>query len=99
MSRKKITITIDLPILPGHVSNAKGTCGQPNCACKGKPPKLHGPYHRWAGWIGGKKTTRVLSKEDAEECLLRIENYRRLQEQLAKILDEAIEAAPWNKEK
>ena len=98
MSRKKISIAIDLPILPGNISTAESTCGQPNCACKGKPPKLHGPYYRWSGWINGKKTTRTISKAAAEECRRRIKNYRRLQDQLAKLLDEAIKTAPWNEE-
>lgn len=98
MSRKKITISIDGPILPGSISTAESTCGQPNCACKGKPPKLHGPYYRWTGWIDGKRTTRTISKEMAQECLKRIKNYRLLQQRLAEVIGEAVEAAPWNGE-
>lgn len=28
----------------GCLNKRLNVCGKPNCACKGKPPKLHGPY-------------------------------------------------------
>ena len=46
---KTLTLHITLPLLPGSLSTARSTCGKPNCACKAKPPKLHGPYYRWTG--------------------------------------------------
>ena len=28
----------------GYLNKRFNVCGKPNCACKEKPPKLHGPY-------------------------------------------------------
>lgn len=101
MSRRKITrttkITIEAegPILPGSVSTARSQCGKPNCACKASPPKLHGTYYRWTGFVEGKRTTRTISKETAEECERRIKNYRALQRKLEQIVESALAHAPW----
>lgn len=92
---KIIIIEITLPLLPGSISTASSTCGKPNCACKKKPPKLHGVYYRWTGFLDGKRTTKTLSKEEAKECQRRIKNYRRLQRQIEKILAQALAQAPW----
>jgi len=101
MSRRKITagpkiiIQAQGPILPGSVSTANSQCGKANCACKASPSKLHGTYHRWTGFIAGKRTTRTISKEVAEECERRIKNYRALQHKLDRILQDALANAPW----
>src|ERR1700739_418558 len=92
----KITIVAECPILSGSVSTAKSQCGKPNCACKASPPKLHGTYYRWTGFLNGKRTTKTISRETAEECERRIKNYRALQVQLEQIMEEALEKAPWN---
>ena len=103
MSRTKtpagtqITIRAEGPILPGSISTAKSQCGKPNCACKASPSKLHGIYHRWTGFIEGKRTTKTISKEMAEECDRRINNYRALQRKLDRIIEDALANAPWNK--
>jgi hypothetical protein len=103
MSSKKIarttqiTIVAEGPILPGSVSTANTQCGKPNCACKASPPKLHGTYYRWTGFLKGKRTTKTISKEAAEECERRIKNYRALQGQLDQLVEEALESAPWKK--
>jgi hypothetical protein len=91
----KITLVAEGPILPGSVSTAKSQCGKPNCACKASPPKLHGTYYRWTGFLNGKRTTKTISKEAAEECERRIKNYRALQGQLDQLVDEALDNAPW----
>ena len=96
MSRVKISVVSDGPILPGSISTARSQCGKPNCACKVKPLKLHGTYYRWTGVLEGKRTTKTISKEVAAECERRIENYRALQQKLDKILQEALAEAPWN---
>jgi len=57
--------------------------------------KWHGPYYRWTGFIGGKQTSRTLSKEEAEQCQTWIENYRKLQEKIAELLKTSLENAPW----
>jgi hypothetical protein len=94
--RTTLTVRIEMPILPGSVSTAASTCGKPHCACKARPPKLHGLYYRWTGFLEGKRTTKTLSKEVAEECQRRIDNYRKFQRQVEKILARALVQAPWN---
>jgi len=83
------------PILPGSVSTARSRCGKKKCACKEKPPHLHGPYYRWTGFLGGKRTTKTLSREEALECKRQIRNYRKLQRQIEKLLRDSLNNAPW----
>ena len=75
---------------------AESQCGKPNCACKGKPPRLHGKYYRWTGAIDGNRTTKTITKQEAEECERRIRRYRALQKKLDQILKDALLQAPWN---
>ncbi len=96
---KIIVLRVTLPLLPGSISTAISTCGKPNCACKKKPPKLHGLYYRWTGFLEGKRTTKTLSKEMAQECQRRIKNYRRLQRQIEKLVAQALAQAPWKEAK
>jgi hypothetical protein len=92
---KLIVLEIQPPLLPGSISTAKSTCGKPNCACKGTPPKLHGVYYRWTGFLEGKRTTKTLSKEVAEECERRIQKYHKLLRQIETILAQGLAHAPW----
>ena len=95
MPAKKITLHITLPLLPGSLSTARSTCGKPNCACKAKPPKLHGPYYRWTGFLSSKRTTKTLTPAQARECKKRIANYRALEKQVHQLLSQALKQAPW----
>jgi hypothetical protein len=92
---KIIVLKIVTPLLPGSISTALSTCGKPNCACKAKPPKLHGIYYRWTGVLEGKRTTKTISKEVARECQRRIKNYRKLQRAIEKLLARSLAEAPW----
>ena len=91
----KKTLEFEWPILLGSISTARSRCGKARCACKLRPPRLHGIYYRWTGFIEGKRTTKTVTKEVAQECLRRIRNYRRLQRDLEKLLREALVSAPW----
>jgi len=91
----KKTLEFEWPILPGSVSTARSRCGKARCACKLRPPRLHGIYYRWTGFIEGKRTTKTVSKEVAKECLRGIRNYRRLQRDIEKLLRIALAKAPW----
>ena len=91
----KKTIELEWPILPGSISTARSRCGKAPCACKLRSPRLHGIYYRWTGFIGGKRTTKTVSKEVAQECLRSIRNYRRLQRDIEALLREALANAPW----
>src|SRR3979409_1166513 len=101
MSRTKkttgttITVVADAPVLPGSISTAKSQCGKLNCVCKASPPQLHGTYYRWTGFIKGKRTTKTISKQTAEECQRRIKNYRALHDRLDHIVEDALANAPW----
>ena len=44
----------------------------------------------------GKRTTKTISKQQAEECERRIKNYRALLRKLDQIAEEALVNAPWN---
>jgi hypothetical protein len=94
---KAITLHISLPLLPGSLSTARSTCGKPNCACKAKPPKLHGPYYRWTGFLEGKRTTKTLTPQEARECKKRIASYRALEKQISQLVRQALKDAPWNR--
>lgn len=96
---KIILLEITVPLLPGSITTARSTCGKPHCACKSKRPKLHGLYYRWTGFIQGKRTTKTISKQVAKECQRRIKNYRRLQQQIEKLLAQALAHAPWQGDK
>jgi Family of unknown function (DUF6788) len=93
----KKSLEFDWPILPGSMSTARSRCGKARCACKLRPPRLHGIYYRWTGLIEGKRTTKTVSKGVAQECLRRIRNYRRLQRDIEKLLRTALANAPWNR--
>ena len=91
----KKTLEFEWPILPGSISTARSRCGKTPCACKLRPPRLHGIYYRWTGFIDGERTTKTVSKEVAEECLRSIRNYRRLQKDIEKLVRKALDNAPW----
>jgi len=93
---KFMKITLKLPILPGSLSTARSTCGKSQCPCHSDPTRRHGVYYRWTGIINGKRTTRTISREQAQECRLRIKNYRLLQKTIAQLLRQAVKEAPWN---
>jgi hypothetical protein len=101
MSRNKnkiaeMALLVKTPFLPGSVSTAVSKCGKPNCVCKATPPRLHGVYYRWTGMIDGKRTTKTITKEQAEECKRRIENYGELRRKINRLLEKALAKAPWN---
>ena len=93
---KSLTITLKLPLLPGSLSTARSTCGKPQCPCHSDPARRHGLYYRWTGIIAGKRTTRTISRAQAQQCRARIKNYRRLQNLIARLLRQALQDAPWN---
>src|SRR5947209_5574274 len=93
---KSLTITFKLPLLPGSLSPARSTCGKPQCPCHRDPARRHGVYYRWTGLIDGKRTTRTISRTQAQQCRARIKNYRLLQNVIARLLRQALRDAPWN---
>lgn len=93
MKSKKITLSVNGPILSGSVYKSEIKCGKNNCHCKdGK--KLHVIY-QWSGNIDGKNTSRGLTIEMFEECQIRIENYKKLRNQFNEAVEFALKNAPW----
>jgi hypothetical protein len=93
---KLLTGTLKRPLLPGSLSTARSTCGKPQCPCHSDPARRHGLYYRWTGFIDGKRTTRTITREQAQACRARIKNYRQLQKIIARLLQQAPHDAPWN---
>jgi predicted GNAT superfamily acetyltransferase len=91
----KTKIEVDGKILNGTISTARSRCGKENCACKSRKPKLHGTYYRWTGIIEGKRTTKTITLEIANECRKRIQNYKKFKRQLDVALRQALKEAPW----
>lgn len=91
----KRSIAFDWPVLPGSVSTARSRCGKPNCACQGTPRRLHGVYYRWTGFLDGKRTTKTISRQAALECQRRIQNFRKLQREIDRVVRAAFDEAPW----
>ena len=96
---KTLWLRLDWPLLPGCISTVLSRCGRTRCVCKGKHPKLHGPYYRWTGLVKGRPTTITLSPAEARECKRRIQRFRRLQERLRDWTARAMQRAPWNERK
>jgi len=89
-------IELDWPILSGSISTARSQCGKERCACKNqRSPELHGVYYRWTGFIGNKRTTKTITKEAAMECKRRIKHFRKLQNEIQRLLREGLANAPW----
>jgi len=91
----KRSIAFDWPVLPGSVSTARSRCGKPNCACQETPRRRHGVYYRWTGFIDGKRTTKTISCQAALECQRRIQNFRKLQREIERVVRAAFDEAPW----
>lgn len=89
------SMDFDGPVLPGSISVVWSRCGKPRCVCRGRPPRLHGPYYRWTGYLNGKRTTRSVSKQVALECRRRIRRYRVLERRMRRLLRDSLAAAPW----
>lgn len=96
MSREKIFFEAEGPIMSGSISAVMSRCNNRECACFQDESKMHGPYYRWTGVIGGKRTTKNISKEVIKECERRIRNYRKLQQQIERALTKAFRSAPWD---
>lgn len=53
-------------------------CGKPQCACRTKPSKRHGPYYEWTYKAQGKTVNVRLSKEAAPIYQAAAKQYRKL---------------------
>lgn len=95
MKSKQMNLRFDGPILRGWVYTNSNKCKNPHCRCHTDPSFRHGLYHRWTGKVNGKLVSRSISKEAAEECQRRIENYKALMKKIEKLLDDEVAREPW----
>jgi hypothetical protein len=81
-------------IASGSVALRSNRCGKDNCACKGDPPRLHGPYWHFTAKVDGKTVNKRLSENEAHLYQEWIANDRKARELLAEMRDLAAQAAP-----
>lgn len=73
------------PALPGTLTHRLIRCGHAGCACRGDPPKLHGPYWSWTRKIDNKTVTRHLSEQEGSDYQPFFDNAKRLRALLAEL--------------
>jgi len=81
-------------ICKGSVVRQMLTCGKPTCACPKDKTRRHGPYAYWSTKVGGKTVSRKLPPEEADLYEEWIENRRRMQAIIRKMLALSRTAAP-----
>ena len=79
------------PALPGTLTVRAYACGKPACRCHADPPRLHGPYAEWTRKIGGKTTTRRLTRRELAEYQPLFDKAKRLRILLAELQDLTLE--------
>lgn len=72
-------------VLPGSIQQRLMRCGRAGCACRGDPPRPHGPYWQWTRKVAGKTVTRYLSAEEAADYESWVKTDRRIRELLARL--------------
>jgi len=72
-------------VLPGSIAERLTRCGRTGCACQSDPPRRHGPYWHWTRKVANKTVGKWLSKEQAAEYRLWIENDHRIRELLSRL--------------
>lgn len=65
-------------VRPGSLIRRFTPCGNPNCSCMARPPKLHGPYFQWTYKVAGKTKTLRLSQPQARLCEQWVHNHKRM---------------------
>jgi len=78
----------------GSVALRSNRCGKDNCACKGDPPRLHGPYWHFTAKVDGKTVNKRLSDGEAHIYQEWIANDRKARDLLAEMRAVAAQAAP-----
>ena len=79
--------------LPGSVVGRTSRCGNPNCACRSDPDRMHGPYLSWTRKVGSKTVTRRLKPDQLERYQPWFDNTRRLRQLVAELETLSIQAA------
>ncbi len=69
----------------GTVLARRVKCGKPQCACRTKPSKRHGPYYEWTYKAQGKTVNVRLSAEAAPLFQAAAKQYRKLKSLLTRL--------------
>ena len=72
--------TASSPLIVGSITQTKGRCGKPTCACVEKPT------HEITLLMtaeGGKKTSHLIRKDDIEDVLGQWQQYKTLKKRIA----------------
>lgn len=79
------------PMIIGSLYEVYKTCGKPNCSCK--KGKRHGPFPMLSVSISGKRSTKMVRKEDLPAVKEKAGAYQSFQQGLAKVrkLNKAID--------
>ena len=78
-------IDFDL-VVPGSLRTIYSKCGRDYCACRTDKKARHGPYILWDRKVGGKLSSKMVSKEIAVQIKKWIENRNKLEKQIQEIL-------------
>src|SRR2546428_13297792 len=76
----KEEIAILAELRPGSLSRQYNVCGNPDCRCKAKPPKKHGPYYQLSFTWQGRSKSQFVRTEDLPDVKKQLRNYKRLRE-------------------
>ena len=79
-------------VLRGTILKRHMACGRKGCRCMGDPPVLHGPYYNWTRKVDGKTVTVRLSEEEASILQEWIDNARKYDEVVSRIVKITLEA-------
>ena len=69
-------------ICQGTLLRRTKVCGRPGCRCALDPQARHGPYYEWSRLEKGRLVHSVVSREQAQEIIQAIRDFRRIQRTL-----------------
>jgi hypothetical protein len=73
-------------ILQGSVTERRIPCGKVGCACTADIQAWHGPYIQWSRRKAGRTVSTYLTQEQAVLCREWIDNNRKLQKVIGRML-------------
>lgn len=79
-------------VIRGSIIKHYLPCGTKGCKCRRDPPELHGPYYDWTRKVKGKTVTVRLKKEEAEILMGWIENIRKMDRTMKRMVEISMEA-------
>lgn len=72
-------------VAPGSLTERHMRCGKTSCRCHADPPQLHGPYWSWTRKVRAKTVGRWLSREQAADYQLFLDNSHRVRALVAEL--------------